>query len=146
MGRSIRKDKKPSGPKSMFASKIKPINQAESVAVTKTRYMARFPFRLNIKVTINIRNTKNSRIVKTNPSIPVPPVSLFYYEKQYITWLLINPPFIVCPVQRKSRDRLQPLSACFCSSSVCTAAFTCSVQRLLIAFKFEKAHSKKPPR
>jgi hypothetical protein len=36
------------------------------------RYMAGFPFRLKIKNTMSIRNTKNSRIVKINPSIYIP--------------------------------------------------------------------------
>ncbi len=71
MGVSILKDKNPSGPKSMFVPKINPINHAARVAVTAIKYTARFPFRLNIKNNINMRNNKNSRILQTNPFISV---------------------------------------------------------------------------
>lgn len=70
-GKSILKDK--STPKSMFTSKSNPRNHADRVAVTAVKYTALFPFKLDIKNTINIKNAKNSKIVKTNPSISVAP-------------------------------------------------------------------------
>ena len=66
MGNSTRRFKKPAGIKSIFASRTSPINHADKVAVMAVRYMAGFPFRLKIKNTMSIRNTKNSRIVKIN--------------------------------------------------------------------------------
>ena len=78
MGNSTRRFKKPVGLKSIFASRTSPINHADKVAVMAVRYMAGFPFRLKIKNTMSIRNTKNSRIVKINPSIYIPPESGFY--------------------------------------------------------------------
>lgn len=67
IGKIILKNK--SIPKSIFTSKSNPTNHADKVAVTAARYTARFPFRLDIKNTINKRNAKNSKIVKRNPSI-----------------------------------------------------------------------------
>ena len=71
IGKSIRKAKKPSGPKSIFASKISPTNHADKVAVMASRYIARSPFKLNITTTIDKRNTKNNKIKKENHLFPI---------------------------------------------------------------------------
>ena len=67
MGKSILKDK--SVPKSIFTSKSNPTNHADRVEVTAIKYTAHFPFKRDIKNTINMTNVKNSTIVITNPFI-----------------------------------------------------------------------------
>lgn len=90
MGKSIRNAKKPSGAKLMFASKISPTNHADNVAMTALKYTALFPFSLNVKDIINIRNTKNSRIAKTNPSNSVPSKARFIFHLLYHILLFVS--------------------------------------------------------